>query len=55
MIDRCPYLSLNLGGWVPSVLTWDPVTGLFERVDGPDAFTTWREADEASRFRRVDG
>lgn len=29
---------------------WDPETGIFTRVEGPDAFTTWGEAEEASRF-----
>jgi hypothetical protein len=31
------------------------MTGLFARVHGPDAFTTFAEADEASRFLRADG
>lgn len=28
-----PYFSLALGGWIPSVLTWDRTTGIFTRVD----------------------
>jgi hypothetical protein len=51
---RCPYFSLTRGGWVPVVATQDPETGIFHHVEGPDAFTTWHEADEASRFLRVD-
>jgi len=55
MIDRCLYFCFLRGGWVPTVLTWDRETGLFMRVEGPDAFTTWGRAAEASRFPRVDG
>ena len=55
MVDCCPYPSLTRGGWIPAVVMWDPATGFFSRVEGPDAFTTWHEADEASRFLRADG
>jgi hypothetical protein len=34
---------------------WNPAIGFFSRVERPNAFTTWREADEASRFLRADG
>ena len=50
--SRSPYFSLAHAGWIPSVLTWDRATGIFTRVDGPEAFTTWREAEVASRFLR---
>jgi hypothetical protein len=53
-----PYYSFIRHGWVPCVVAWDPETGRFTRVEGPDAFTTWGEAEEASPFllraRRVD-
>jgi hypothetical protein len=52
MVERCPYFSLACGGWVPAVVTRDPETGFFHRVERPDAFTRWRENDEASRFLR---
>jgi hypothetical protein len=55
MVDCCPYPWLTRGGWIPAVVMWDPATGFFSRVEGPDAFTTWHEADEASRFLRADG
>lgn len=32
------------------MIAWDPETGRFTRVEGPDGFTTWQEAEEASRF-----
>lgn len=42
-------------GWIPAVVMWNPAIGFFSRVERPNAFTTWREADEASRFLRADG
>ena len=51
MLGLAPYFSLELRGWVPYVVSWDRATGRFSRVEGPDAFTTWEEA-EASRFLR---
>lgn len=47
-----PYFSFALDDWVPCVVTWEAETGAFWRVEGPDAFTTWNEAEEASRFLR---
>jgi hypothetical protein len=38
-----PTSPSRLGASSPSVLTWDRVTGIFTRVDGPEAFTTWRD------------
>jgi len=32
------------------VIAWDAETGEYRRVEGLDGFTTWAEADEASRF-----
>jgi hypothetical protein len=48
-----PYFSLARGAWIPCVIWWDPETEYFHRVEGPDGFTTWGEADEASRFLLV--
>lgn len=45
-----PYFSLARAGWIPCVVTWDAETGEFARVEGPNGFATWREAEEASRF-----
>jgi hypothetical protein len=39
----------------PLVVIRNAETGIFHHVEGPDAFTTWHEADEASRFLRADG
>jgi hypothetical protein len=55
MVERSPYFSLALGGWVPAVLMRDPATGLFSRIEGPKPFPTFAEADEASRFLSADG
>jgi len=55
LVERSPYFCFLRGGWLPAVWTWDKRTGFFDHVEGPDTFTTWREADEASRFLRVDG
>ena len=43
----CPYYSFDHRGWLPCAIAWDPETGRFTRLE---AFTTWREAEEASRF-----
>ena len=45
-----PYFSLAHAEWIPRVLTWDPETGFFERVDGPEGFKDYRLTLEASRF-----
>src|SRR5262245_14999867 len=45
------YFSLSRAAWTPCVIAWDPATGEFRRVEGPEGFTTWEEADEASGFR----
>jgi hypothetical protein len=50
-LGSAPYFDLARRGWVPCVVSWDPETGRFTRVEGPDAFTTWSEAKEASRRR----
>ena len=55
MVERSPYLCLIRCGWVPAIWSWDPETGLITHVEGTDAFTDWHEADEASRFLRIDG
>jgi hypothetical protein len=44
-----PWFSLEAGGWIPRV-SWRDDDGTIHMIDGPGAFTTWREADEASRF-----
>jgi hypothetical protein len=43
------YFSLSRAAWIPCVIAWDPENGEFRRVEGPESFTTWEEADEASR------
>lgn len=48
-VIRAPWSSLAAGGWVPRVI-WHAADGIMQLVDGPDAVTTWREAEEASRF-----
>jgi len=44
-----PWFSLEACGWTPRV-SWRDDDGTIHMIDGPDAFTTWREAEEASRF-----
>ena len=51
-LGPAPYFDLSRRGWVPCVVRWDPETGRFTRVEGPDGFSTWEEAEEASRFLR---
>ena len=55
MVERSPYFCLLRCGSVPAIWTRAPDTGFFIWVEGPDTFTTWREADEASKFLRADG
>ena len=43
-------IALARAEWLPRVLTWDEETGLFERVEGPEGFTEYQQALEASRF-----
>ena len=47
-----PYFCLARGAFIPCAIAWDPVSGLFERHEGPDGFTTWEEADEAKSVPR---
>ena len=54
MVERSPYFCFRRGGWVPAITVRQP-DGTVLHVEGPDAFTTWHEANEASRFLRVDG
>jgi|SRR5215471_7319024 len=53
MVARSPYFCFIRGGWVPAVIERDSDTGIVQRGEGPNAFATWREADEASRFLRL--
>src|SRR5262245_45186555 len=55
MVERSPFFCFIRGGWVPAILTRNVTTGFLTVVEGPDAFTTGYEADEASRFLRADG
>jgi hypothetical protein len=51
-VSRCAVVTptrVAAGGFAPRV-TWHDSDGTIHIVDGPDAFTTWREAEEASRF-----
>ena len=50
VILRAPYFDLRSGLFIPRVVTWDPATGEFTRVEGPKGFATWEEAEEAGRF-----
>jgi hypothetical protein len=47
---RSPYLDIVTGLFVPQLISWDPESGEFTRVEGPNGFETWGEAEEASRF-----
>jgi hypothetical protein len=49
MVVRCPWFSLAAGGFIARV-SWRDPEGIIHMTDGADAFTTWREAEEASRF-----
>ena len=53
MTSPAPYYCFHRAAWIPCVSGWDPVTGRFTHVEGPDGFTTWREAEEASRFLKT--
>jgi hypothetical protein len=35
---RAPYFDLASGLFVPQLVTWDPETGEFMRVEGPKGF-----------------
>lgn len=48
-----PYFSLERRAWFPRVLTWDPETGFFESVEGPEGFREYGRALEASRLLRA--
>jgi hypothetical protein len=47
------YFDLRFGLFIPCVVTWDPETGEFSRVEGPKGFETWEEAEEAGRFLKA--
>ena len=51
---RAPYFDLRSGLLIPQLITWDPETGEFTSVEGPQAFETWQEADQAGRFQAAD-
>lgn len=38
MTWRAPYFDLASGLFVPQLVTWDPETGEFMRVEGPKGF-----------------
>jgi hypothetical protein len=47
-----PFFSLARGQWIPCVVvTWDPDTGEYRRVEGPDGFAEYEQAVKAARFR----
>ncbi len=48
MTWRAPFFDLRSGLFVPCVVTWNPETGEFTRVEGPEGFATWEEAEEVS-------
>jgi hypothetical protein len=49
-LTPAPFFSLARAAWIPFVLIWDPETGEFRGVEGPQGFDTRPEAREASRF-----
>jgi hypothetical protein len=52
MVVRCPWFSIAAGGFIPRV-SWRDPEEIIHIVDGPDAFTMWQEAEQASRFLRI--
>lgn len=50
MTTNGPYFSLARNAWIPCVVRWDGKTGELVRVEGPDGFTSWQEAEEAGWF-----
>ncbi len=47
---RCaPWLSLLAGGFIPRV-SWQEPDRTFHMFDGPEAFSPFRETEEASPF-----
>jgi hypothetical protein len=53
MLGAAPYFCFYRRGWLPCVIAWYRETGRFARTEGPDAFATWHEAEEASRVLPV--
>ncbi len=45
-----PYFCLARATWIACVVEWDRETGEIRRLEGFQAFATYREAFEASRF-----
>ena len=45
-------LDLRSGLFIPQLVTWDPETGEFTRVEGPKGFAMCEEAEKAGRFLR---
>jgi hypothetical protein len=37
--------ALARGAFIPCAIVWDPVSGLFEHLHGPDEFSTREEAE----------
>ncbi len=50
MTHVVPYFSLTRGCWILAAFTWDAATGALRRLEGPEGFTAYRQAVEASRF-----
>ena len=50
---RTLFFDLGSGLFIPRLVTWDPETGEFTRVEGPKGFATWEEAEQAGRFLRM--
>src|SRR5882724_4002309 len=46
MTWRSPYLDLALGRFVPQLVTWDPETAEFTRVEGPKGLVAGEEAED---------
>ena len=44
-----PIRSIS-ASFIPRVVTWDPATGEFTRIEGPKGFEALEEADQAGRF-----
>jgi len=49
-----PWFSFAASGFIPRIIWRNPATGLDEDFDGPEAFSSYEQALEASRFLRPD-
>lgn len=45
-----PYFCFFRAAWIPYAVRWDPETGVFEGVEGPQGFRDYARALEAAKF-----